>query len=104
MKSNYKRLGDFIVPCDEKNTGNIIKKLQGISNQKYFQKSHTNTIGVDLEKYRIVRTGQFAFNRATTRNGEKISIVFVYTPIDISYALYWKILLIKSFAKTSVDL
>jgi len=74
MKSNYKRLGDFIVPCDEKNTGNIIKKLQGISNQKYFQKSHTNTIGVDLEKYRIVRTGQFAFNRATTRNGEKISI------------------------------
>lgn len=74
MKSNYKRLGDYIVPCDEKNTGNIIKKLQGISNQKYFQKSHTNTIGVDLEKYRIVRTGQFAFNRATTRNGEKISI------------------------------
>jgi type I restriction enzyme S subunit len=74
MKSNYKRLGDFIMPCDEKNTGNIIKKLQGISNQKYFQKSHTNTIGVDLEKYRIVRTGQFAFNRATTRNGEKISI------------------------------
>lgn len=74
MKSNYKRLGDYIVPCDEKNIGNIIKKLQGISNQKYFQKSHTNTIGVDLEKYRIVRTGQFAFNRATTRNGEKISI------------------------------
>ena len=74
MKSNYKRLGDYIVPCDEKNTGNIIKKLQGISNQKYFQKSHTNTNGVDLEKYRIVRTGQFAFNRATTRNGEKISI------------------------------
>ena len=74
MKSNYKRLGDYIVPCDEKNTGKIIKKLQGISNQKYFQKSHTNTIGVDLEKYRIVRTGEFAFNRATTRNGEKISI------------------------------
>lgn len=74
MKSNYKRLGDYIVPCDEKNTGNTIKKLQGISNQKYFQKAKTNTIGVDLEKYRIVRTGQFAFNRATTRNGDKISI------------------------------
>lgn len=74
MKSNYKRLGDYIISCDEKNTGNIIKKLQGISNQKYFQKAKTNTIGVDLEKYRIVRNGQFAFNRATTRNGEKISI------------------------------
>lgn len=74
MKSNYKRLGDYIEPCDEKNTGNFIKKLQGISNQKYFQKAKTNTIGVDLEKYRIVRNGQFAFNRATTRNGDKISI------------------------------
>jgi type I restriction enzyme S subunit len=76
MKSNYKRLGDYIKPCDEKNTGNIIKKLQGISNKKYFQKAKTNTIGVDLEKYRIVRTGQFAFNRATTRNGDRISIAY----------------------------
>lgn len=76
MKSNYKRLGDYIEPYDEKNTGNIIKKLQGISNRKYFQKAKTNTIGVDLEKYRIVRTGQFAFNRATTRNGDRISIAY----------------------------
>ena len=71
---NYKRLGDYIEPCNEKNTGNKIKKLQGISNRKYFQKAKTNTIGVDLSKYRIVRTGQFAFNRATTRNGDSISI------------------------------
>ena len=70
----YKRLGDYIEPCNEKNTGNEIKLLQGISNRKYFQKAKTNTIGVDLSKYRIVRTGQFAFNRATTRNGDRISI------------------------------
>ena len=74
MKSNYKRLGDYIEPCVEKNSGNLIQELQGISNQKFFQKAKTNTIGVDLTKYRIVRTGQFAFNRATTRNGDKISI------------------------------
>lgn len=74
MISNYKRLGNYIEPCDEKNTGNLIKDLKGISNQKYFQKAKTNTIGVDLSKYRVVRTGQFAFNRATTRNGDKISI------------------------------
>lgn len=71
---NYKRLGDYIEPCNEKNIGNKIKLLQGISNRKYFQKAKTNTIGVDLSKYRIVRTGQFAFNRATTRNGDRISI------------------------------
>ena len=44
MKSNYKRLGDYISPCDEKNTGNTIKKLQGISNQKYFQKAQSNLL------------------------------------------------------------
>jgi type I restriction enzyme S subunit len=74
MKSNYNRLGDYIEPVDEKNIGNKIKELQGISNKKYFQKAKTNTIGVDLSTYRIVRKGQFAFNRATTRNSEKISI------------------------------
>ncbi|WP_421805003.1 restriction endonuclease subunit S [Flagellimonas sp.] len=74
MRLNYKKLGQFIERCDEKNVGNVIKELRGISNQKYFQKAKTNTIGVDLSKYRIVRRGQFAFNRATTRNGDKISI------------------------------
>ena len=71
---NYKRLGDYIEPCNEKNKDDSIKLLQGISNRKYFQKAKTNTIGVDLSKYRIVRTGQFAFNRATTRNSDRISI------------------------------
>src|SRR5665213_1507619 len=74
MKSNYKRLGDFIRPGNEFNEGMEVKELLGISNNKYFQNSHTNTIGIDLQDYRIVRMGQFAYNRATTRNGDKISI------------------------------
>ncbi len=76
MKSTYKRLGEYIEPCNEKNSESEISEsmLRGISNQKHFQKAKTNTIGVDLTKYRIVRNGQFAFNRATTRNGDKISI------------------------------
>lgn len=74
MKSNYKKLGPYISPQSFLNEGMEVKELLGISNQKYFQKSHTNTIGIDLSTYRIVRTNQFAFNRATTRNGEKISI------------------------------
>jgi type I restriction enzyme S subunit len=74
MKSNYKKLGPYISPKSFLNEGMEVKELLGISNQKYFQKSHTNTIGIDLSTYRIVRTNQFAFNRATTRNGEKISI------------------------------
>ena len=74
MKSNYKKLGPYISAQNYLNKGMEVKELLGISNQKYFQKSHTNTIGIDLATYRIVRTNQFAFNRATTRNGEKISI------------------------------
>lgn len=74
MKSNYKRLGAYIEPVNQLNDGMEVNELLGISNQKFFQNSHTNTIGIDLSTYRIVRTGQFAYNRATTRNGDKISI------------------------------
>ncbi|MBL7844937.1 MAG: restriction endonuclease subunit S [Cyclobacteriaceae bacterium] len=74
MKSNYKKLGTFIEPINKLNDGMEVKELLGINNNKYFQESHTNTIGIDLATYRIVRTGQFAYNRATTRNGDKISI------------------------------
>lgn len=74
MKSSYKKLGKYISPQNYLNEGMEVQELLGISNQKFFQKSHTNTIGIDLSTYRIVRTNQFAFNRATTRNGDKISI------------------------------
>jgi type I restriction enzyme S subunit len=74
MKLNYKKLGVYIEPINHLNDGMEVKELLGISNNKYFQNSHTNTIGIDLSTYRIVRNGQFAYNRATTRNGDKISI------------------------------
>lgn len=74
MKSSYKRLGTYIEPVNQLNDGMEVKELLGISNQKFFQNSHTNIIGIDLATYRVVRTGQFAYNRATTRNGDKISI------------------------------
>ena len=77
MKLNYKRLGDYIRPCNEFNDGMNVKELLGISNNKYFQRSHTNIIDIDLQTYRITRTGQFAYNRATTRNGDKISIALI---------------------------
>ena len=74
MKSSYKKLGQYIEPVNQLNDGMEVEELLGISNNKYFQNSHTNTIGIDLATYRVVRTGQFAYNRATTRNGDKISI------------------------------
>lgn len=74
MKLSYKKLDTYISFQNNLNEGMLVKDLLGISNQKFFQKSHTNTIGIDLSTYRVVRKNQFAFNRATTRNGDKISI------------------------------
>ncbi|QIY82964.1 restriction endonuclease subunit S [Chryseobacterium sp. NEB161] len=71
---SYKRLGDYIIEKVEFNDGNKYKLLQGVSNNKYFQKAKTNIIGIDLAKYRVAHYNQFVFNRATTRNGDKISI------------------------------
>lgn len=71
---SYKRLGDYIIEKVEFNDGDKYKLLQGVSNKKHFQKAKTNTIGIDLAKYRVAHYNQFVFNRATTRNGDKISI------------------------------
>ncbi len=74
MKSNYKRLGNYIIQKGAPNKELEFTNLLGISNAKYFVKAKTNLNGIDLSKYRIVERNQFAFNRATTRNGDKISI------------------------------
>ena len=76
MKSMYKKLGDYIEPCDLLNDKEEITLLQGISNEKYFQACKSNTNDIDLSRYRICRKGWFAYNRATTRNGDKISIAY----------------------------
>ena len=76
LKAKYpkKELGPYIEECDERNTDGGVKLSQGISNEKYFQEP--KQVAENSKSDRIVRTGQFAYNRATTRNGEKISIAF----------------------------
>ena len=68
----YKRLGDYIRPVDVRNRDLKIHLSQGICNAKYFQ--NPKQVADNPEAHKVVRTGQFAYNRATTRNGEKISI------------------------------
>lgn len=74
MKSNYKRLGDFIVEVEERNRDGLVKLSQGICNLKYFQ--DPRQVAENSANDKIVRTGWFAYNRATTRNGDKISIAY----------------------------
>ena len=77
MKSNYKQLGRYIRPIDVRNKGLVTTKLLGISVEKCFIPSIANIIGTDLEKYKIVRKGQFAYIPDTSRRGDKIAVALL---------------------------
>ncbi len=76
LKKRYipTRIGQFIEPVDERNTDLKIKLSQGINNKKYFQTPVQ--VAADSQSDKIVRKGYFAYNRATTRNSDKISIAY----------------------------
>lgn len=88
----YKRLGEFIAPYLEKNVGRKVTLSQGINNNKYFQAPRQ--VAVDSENDQIVHTGQFAYNKATTRNGDKISIAYREGP-DCTVSSAYQVFYIK---------
>lgn len=76
---NKHTLGELTEEYEEINTtGELssIDDLQGINNNKYFQQSNSNKNDIDLNRYKICRNNTFAYNKATSRNGEKISIAY----------------------------
>ena len=74
----YKRLGDYIREVNVRNRELKVNLSQGICNDKYFQ--NPKQVADNPETHKIVRTGQFAYNRATTRNGDKLSIALRQGP------------------------
>lgn len=75
MKSNYKRLGDYIREVVEINKNLEVTRLRGISSvYKCLIESKANTIGVDFSSYKILRKGQFSYNPNTARMGDKIPV------------------------------
>lgn len=74
MKSNYKRLGDYIRQVDVRNRDLAIDKLLGLSIAKEFIPSIANTIGTDMSNYKVVKPRQFGYVPVTSRNGDKITI------------------------------
>ena len=63
MRSNYKRIGDFIKEVKARNKSLESKKLLGINIDKFFMPSVANVIGTDMSVYKIVKKNQFACNR-----------------------------------------
>ncbi len=74
MKSNYRRLGDYIRQVDVRNRYLAIDKLLGLSIAKEFIPSIANTIGTDMSNYKVVKPRQFGYVPVTSRNGDKITI------------------------------
>ena len=91
MKSNYKKLGDYIRLVDERNKDDKVTRLLGVSIEKKFIESIANTIGTDMSIYKIVRKGQFAYGPVTSRNGDKVSIALLQEDeciISSSYTVF----------------
>ena len=78
MATEYHRLGDYIREVNVRNRDLKVNLSQGICNDKYFQ--NPKQVADNPETHKIVRTGQFAYNRATTRNGDKLSIALRQGP------------------------
>lgn len=77
MKSNYKKLGQYIQQVDVRNTEGKEENLLGVSVQKQFIPSIANTVGTDFTKYKVVKKGQFTYIPDTSRRGDKIGIALL---------------------------
>ena len=91
MRSNYKRLGDYIHPVDVRNKDLAIDRLLGVSITKTFIESIANTVGTDFSNYKVVKRKQFAYGPVTSRNGDKISVALLNEDeciISSSYSVF----------------
>ena len=88
MESNYKPIGDYIQLVDERNKGLKVTSLLGLSISKQFIKSVANTIGTDMENYKIIRQNQFACSTMQVRRDKKMPVALYSeeTPSIISQA------------------
>ena len=74
MKSNYKRLGDYIRQVDVRNKDDERYDLLGVSVEKCFISSIANTVGTEWHNYKIIKKVQFCYIPDTSRRGDKIGI------------------------------
>lgn len=72
----YKKLGNYIALCDEKNDDLVygLDTVRGVSIEKRFIYTKANMEGVSLKPYAVVKPNEFAYVTVTSRNGEKISL------------------------------
>lgn len=77
IRENYKRIGDYIRVIDERNKGLRIKRLLGLSISKQFIPSVANTVGTNMENYKIIRKNQFACSTMQERRDKKMPVALL---------------------------
>ena len=77
MKSNHRRIGEFIRLVDERNYGLKVSTLLGLSISKEFIPSVANIVGSDMENYKIIRKNQFACSLMQVRRDKKIPVALL---------------------------
>lgn len=91
---DYKPLGNYIQPVDERNTDLLDLPLMGLSVSKVFFPTIANLVGTDMRTYKIVYRNQFTYIADTSRRGDKIAIALndrfdkmlvsqAYTPFEV---------------------
>lgn len=78
MKSNYKRLGDYVREVNVRNSDLAVKKLVGLTIDKAFIPSVANIIGTDMSNYKIIRKEQFACSLMQVSRDEKMPIAMFF--------------------------
>jgi type I restriction enzyme S subunit len=101
MRSNYRKLGDYIRDVNIRNADLSITKLLGVSMEKTFISSVANIIGTDMSLYKVLKKGQLACKLMSVGRDEKLpvdlynenedaivsSAYYVFEPIDSSIIL-----------------
>lgn len=76
MRSNYKKLGNYIRRVDVRNKDGSITNLLGVNLSKRLMPSIAKTHGVDLTKYKVLSENQFACKFMSVGRDEKLPIGF----------------------------
>jgi len=77
MRSNYRKIGEYIQLVDERNKGLQVQQLLGLSISKKFIPSEANIIGTDMENYKIIRKNQFACSTMQVRRDKKMPVALL---------------------------
>lgn len=75
MKSNYKPIGKYIQKVEHRNRDLKVTRLLGLSMNKEFRETTSNTVGTDMSVYKVMSKYQFACDFMSPIRVSKLPVV-----------------------------